>query len=92
MSWGEAWRLTNALAQDPSSRIAAALTGWSHPLSHEGQALLDLFDLTHQIAAGKRPVKPHPRPWDPVPARLGKTDLPQDQVRALLAAVGPQRS
>lgn len=43
--------------------IAAAVEGWAFPLSREAAAILDLFDLEHVKAAGKK-AKPHGgRPW-----------------------------
>ena len=68
MTWGEAIRDAHTVAADPSSMIAAALHGWDHPVTREALALMDLFDLQHQIAwaqggkKGPRP-KPYPRPW-----------------------------
>jgi hypothetical protein len=46
--------------------IAAALEGWSHPISREALVLMDLFDLDVRVATGgKGKAKPHPgRPWD----------------------------
>jgi hypothetical protein len=86
MSWGEAWDLVLVLLTDPTSRIAAAVNGWAHPLSHEAQAVLDLFDLQNirTYGRGKGKPKPHPRPWDPRPERYGKTDLSPSQAREAL--------
>ena len=64
MEWGEAIRLLRILRDDPSSRILAAVEGWSYPLSHEGWMLADLIDVQGSKAMGKkwkayrRPVKP----------------------------------
>lgn len=58
MSLQEAARLAKTLLADPSSATAASLQGWSHPISREALVLMDLFDLDHQVAAGKK-VKPH---------------------------------
>lgn len=92
MSWGEAWRLYNVLASDPSTAIAAAQEGWDYAVSRDFMATADLYDLTHQIAAGGKTVKPYPRPWRLADkSRFGRTSLPQDKVRALLARRGPQR-
>lgn len=58
----EAARLTAILREDPSSATAAALAGWSHPMSREALILADLFDVEHMSKAKKRP-DPYPRPW-----------------------------
>lgn len=95
MSWGEAFRLTQVLATDPSSSVAAALAGWDMPTTRESLALMDLFDLTHRIAwaqgggKGQKP-KPYPRPW---PTRSSKrvtpdASLTQDEIIAALRAAG----
>lgn len=69
MGWAEAVRLVKILRADPSSMTAAALEGWSHPISREALILMDKFDLDMAVATGgkkgARP-KPHPgRPWKP---------------------------
>jgi hypothetical protein len=63
----EAARLVVIVRQDPSSAIAAALEGWTHPISREALILMDLFDLDMQVATGRKgKPKPHPgRPWQP---------------------------
>lgn len=92
MTWGEAIRHAHTLASDPSSMIAAALHGWDHPVTREALALMDLFDLQHQIAwaqggkKGPRP-KPYPRPWpDRKKSRPRPTVTPQVAIAALRAA------
>jgi hypothetical protein len=62
MSWGEAWRLFNILAADPSTQVAAQLAGWKHPADRIDLILRDLFDLEFRKA--KKSPKPYPRPWD----------------------------
>lgn len=67
MGWGEAIRVLRILRADPSSMVAAAAEGWSHPISREALALLDLYDLTMAAnSSGKGPKpKPHSgRPFD----------------------------
>lgn len=67
MSWGEAVRLTKVLAADSSSQVGAALSGWDSPVPRDALILMDLFDLTHEIAwaqgggKGRRPAA-YPRP------------------------------
>ena len=61
MMWGEAWRLTQQLAGDPSSRVAASIGGLDYPIDRTSIVLMDLYDLQHRIVS-KRP-KPYPRPW-----------------------------
>lgn len=90
MAWHETWDLAAELVADPTSRVAAAIADWSHPLSHEGMALRDLYDLLAHANSGRKKPKPYPRPWDPKPKRYGGTSLPQAQVRAILKARGPQ--
>lgn len=89
MSWGEAIRLTRLLRADSSSQTAAAIEGWDYPISHEALAILDLFDLEHQVNSKKRP-KPHPlRPWKSTgnAKQMGKVgDLSPERVREILAA------
>lgn len=67
MTWGEALRLVKILRADPSSMVAAALEGWSHPISREALILMDLFDLDMRVAVGKKgKIQLHPgRPWGP---------------------------
>lgn len=89
MSWGEALTLTTVLASDPSSHVAAALGGWSHPMTRTDMTLRDLYDLQHMSKAKRKP-KPYPRPW---PDRVKKNlkpsaDLTQDQIIAALRFAG----
>lgn len=91
MTFGEAWSLVQALATDPSSHVAAALAGWRHPWSQEAIILADLYDLQHQKAAGKKRVKPRPRPWDKKPERrrmVPDPSLTQEEIVAALRAAG----
>lgn len=90
MPWSEAVRLTRVLSDDPTSRIAAAAHDWDRPWSFEWAAIVDLFDLTHQVNADKRnKPKPYPRPWrDPNARRRGRTNLNRDEVIAILNAHG----
>lgn len=85
MPWGEAWRLFETIAVDPSSRICAALNGWPYPVDRAAVVLMDLYDLQHKKAAGKKAPQPYPRPWDERRKRYGKTTLPPGQVKELLA-------
>lgn len=68
MSWGEAFRLTKILADDPSSRIMAAIRGWDYPIEVVDVTLRQHLDLMHHIAwkfsggKGQAPP-PYPRPW-----------------------------
>lgn len=94
MEWGEAHRLLQVLLSDPSSAIAAALQGWDHPISREALILMDLFDLDHQVAAGKRSVQPHPgRPKKPSATnRIGDAGgRTPEQVAAILRAAAAGR-
>lgn len=81
MSWGEASRLIEQLAKDPSSAVAAALGGWDFPISRTTLAVLDLFDLFHQ-ANSKRTPKPHPgRPFGRAKGKRRGTARPISEVR-----------
>lgn len=93
MSWADAWAVTTELARDPSSRIGAALAGWSHPMPREALVLADLYDL--QLAANtdkkkRGQAKPYPRPWKTKDSGRRSTRPAVDQatVRAALAARG----
>jgi hypothetical protein len=95
MSWGEALRITKQLSIDPSSHVAAAVSGWDHPITHDAIVLMSLFDLQHQIAwaqsgrKGPRP-KPYPRPWSSNTTKRAKPDarLTQSEIIAALRAAG----
>lgn len=87
MSWAEAWFLTMELAGDPSSRVGARMADWSHPMSREGMAVMDLFDVTVRVNSGKKSPQPYPRPWDPKVMGAIKT-LTQPQILAALTARG----
>ncbi len=89
MMWGEAWRLTGLLAVDPSSQVAAALSGWYHPIDRVDLTLRDLYDLTHAVGAAgsKQKPKPYPRPWDARPKRLTEEELAEAR-----AALGRARA
>ena len=61
MSYGEAMRLTDVLAQDPSSQVCAAINRWDFPATREWMVLADLWDAASPHSY-KKP-KPYPRPW-----------------------------
>lgn len=89
----EAARLAEILREDPSSAIAAALAGWSHPVSREALIAMDHFDLDHTVAVGGKRVKPYVRPWESSAetARRGRVEgMTPEQTRAALrrAALG----
>lgn len=93
MTWGEAVRHTDRLAADPSSAIGAALAGWDYPVGYDALAVMNLFDLMHEIAwaqggkKGSRP-KPHPRPWSDRKTRRAKPTVSQEEVIAALRSAG----
>lgn len=96
MGFGEAVRLTHALASDPTSQVCAALAGWDYPVTHESIVLMNLYDLEHQIAwaqaggKGHRPT-PHVRPWpdrDETKKSAPAPEVTQDQIVAALRAAG----
>jgi len=83
MDWGEAYRLTLALAGDPSSHVSASVSGWKYALSAESIVLRDLYDLQHQSKTTKKP-KPYPRPWDTATQAIGKgTSMTPEEYHAL---------
>lgn len=61
----EVARLMAIVQADPSSATAAAVEGWTHPISREALILMDIFDLDMAAATGgKGKQKPHPgRPF-----------------------------
>ena len=93
MSWGEAVRLTSALASDPSSHVGAALAGWDYPLPHEALQVMNLFDLMHTIAwvqGGKqgRQPEPLPRPWPNRSSKVARPTVSQEVVLEALRMAG----
>lgn len=88
-SWGEAFRLVQVLAADPTSHLGAAIAGMPHPITREWAMLADLFDLTAQAVPRKRGAprpKRYPRPWER--RRFGRTHHDQQTVRSALRAMG----
>lgn len=76
------WLLTQELAKDPSSHVAAAVNGWPVPWPQEAFVLANLYDLWSDKNA-----KPYPRPTDQGPRRTVAA-VPQSVVREALAARG----
>lgn len=86
MSWGEAWRLTQELLSDVSSRAGAAVAGWAHPITREWALLADVYDLLAQVNSKRKP-KPYPRPWpDSNKSRPRPTVTPEVAIAALRKA------
>lgn len=90
MTYGEAWRLTHELCLDPSSHVAAALAGWSHPWSWEAAATADVYDALVAINTPKKKqgaIKKYPRPWpDRSKSRPRPTVSPEVAIAALRQA------
>jgi hypothetical protein len=89
MDYAEAWHLTQELAKDPTSHVAAAVNGWSHPWTYEAAILADFVDnyvLAH-TKKGRKP-KPYPRPWDEKRNKKYRPKVSQARVLAALAARG----
>lgn len=84
MGWGEAYRVMDLLARDPSTWVAAAFAGWVHPLAREALTLADLYDATTN-AHFKKPKK-YPRPWDEQPKVFGSQPMTKARLRAILDA------
>lgn len=89
MSWGEAVRLVEVLASDPSSMLGAAMAGWQYPLTRGELTLRDLYDLQHKSKAKRKP-KPYPRPWDAKPKQIG-TSLSVAEYEAIKTAMETTR-
>lgn len=80
--------LAMGLAGRPDSLTAAAVSGWDRPASRESLVLMDLYDVT-AAAASEGKAKPYPRPWPSSDGkRMGRTDLPREEVLAILNAHG----
>lgn len=83
MAWGEAVRLVDVLAHDPSSHLCAAINEWEYPRSPEWLVLADLFDVFAR--ANYKHPQSYPRPFpDRTTKHRGKTDLPRAKVIDLL--------
>lgn len=83
----ELWHLIQGLLSNPTSQFHAAMAGWKHPISFEGMAALDLYDLLYQSWKRKGRFKPYPRPWpDKNVKRLGGKNIRRSitEVRKLL--------
>lgn len=95
MPYGEAVHLVNELRRDSSSHVFAVLADWSHPVSREALALLDLIDLYGSSHTKKgRKWKPAERPWDHQRNRRSKpaAHVTQAQIIAALEARRPMRT
>jgi len=70
---GEACLLVRALLEDPRSRVASEVAGWSHPVSREWMMLAFVHDVVVDTTPGvKNPGRFHmPRPWDSGTKKLG---------------------
>lgn len=89
MEWAEAVALARILLSDQSSWLGAKAAGLDRPWPPEAWVLANLYDLTAAAHSKRRP-KPHPRPSDPKPKKIGKAALPQRMIRAALRARGHQ--
>lgn len=88
MGWGEAVSLTRILCQDPTSWVASSMSGWEHPVSRGALVLMDLYDLTHAVNAGKRKPKPYPRPWKVTESKVARSNLTREETLAALRYAG----
>lgn len=86
MSWGEAYRVTQQLATDPSSAVGASLAGWDYPASREALVLMDYYDAFAKLHF-KRP-QPYQRPWPDRTKQRPKPTVSQKQVIAALRMAG----
>ncbi len=86
MSYGEAFRITQHLALDPSSAVCASLNDWAYPLSRDALVLMDIFDLQH-LSKSKRKPPAYTRPWPEREKRtFARTALARDELMAILNA------
>jgi len=79
----EAVHLVRELQNNPTSRLSAAINGWTFPVTYEWMALAELIDLTVQ-ANSKRKQRPFPRPWGRGEKKIGRTSLSRERVIELL--------
>lgn len=83
MTWGEAVRITRLIAKDSSSHLAAAISGWQHPVTREWFVLWGIHWAT--VQKFKQPEKLRlPLPWDKPPTKHGSATMSVDRMRALL--------
>lgn len=74
VSWLEAVHLTSKLLRMTDSWLQADRNGWTMPVSQEWIVMAFTHDLHHQIAAGKKKIKPIPKPWPETSAnKIGNT-------------------
>lgn len=94
VSWVEAIMLVAVLMRDPSSWLQAAHSGWEFPVSREWIVSAHSYDLLAAVNSGKgKKPKPYPNPFPSANVkRSGKTDLPHDEVVALLRKMNPKES
>ena len=91
LTWRESCALLKGLLTDPTSRIAAKVSGLDHPWSREAAILADVWDLLAAVNADPKKSPPtYPRP---VPKRLqGKHSqrptVSKDIIRRALEARG----
>lgn len=78
-------RLIEILRADPSSALAAAIEGWTHPVSREAAILMDLWDLEAIKSGAKKPPK-YERPWKSAASKqhLGDAPMSRDELDARL--------
>ena len=92
VSYLEAILLVSILLKDTSSWLQSVLSGWDYPVSREWIVAAHSYDL-QALAHSGRGKKPKPYP-NPFPSkeriRVGKTNLTNAEVRALLAKMNPK--
>ena len=78
--------------RDPSSWTQAASAGWQYPVSRDWMVAAHTYDLMAVVNSGKgKKPKPYPHPWpDKEQTRVGRTDLPFSEVRAVLDRMNPK--
>ncbi len=91
MAWSEAWLIVAELLKDPSSHVAAAVSGWAYPMTRDALVVADLRDafvLAHTPEKRRSAFKPYPRPWTDAPSAARPPVVSDAEVRAALRARG----
>lgn len=68
MTWREAVLLMRAIANEPGSRVHAALAGWQYPMSYRDMdTRLLTLTVMHALSGGERTPTHVPWPWEAAP-------------------------
>lgn len=90
-SYREGIHLTTMLLSLPDSAVAAKKQNWKYPVSREWIVLSHLYDLLFAVNSKKgSKQKQYPNPFGNDSNRLGKTRLPSNKAKELLARMNPK--